>query len=176
MKKRVTATLACLMFFLSAISEEIFSIEDLRSEVLLSVNLETAEQLSYETIESDYIQTRNTIRRYNGCWNKYYSLGICKYKENYFEILLCTNGYTTFTYLVAKRNNEFPRMLLIDMRTGAQVDVSFKISKGLIHLSYIEHCAEFPVTNSETYRLDSEFSVVASQDKPPFEEINVVPE
>jgi hypothetical protein len=84
MKKRVTATLACLMFFLSAISEEIFSIEDLRSEVLLSVNLETAEQLSYETIESDYIQTRNTIRRYNGCWNKYYSLGIYKYKGNSF--------------------------------------------------------------------------------------------
>ncbi|MBQ1970190.1 MAG: hypothetical protein II221_03225, partial [Paludibacteraceae bacterium] len=98
MKKRVTATLACLMFFLSAISEEIFSIEDLRSEVLLSVNLETAEQLSYETIESDYIQTRNTIRRYNGCWNKYYSLGIYKYEGNSFEILLCTNGYTTFTY------------------------------------------------------------------------------
>jgi hypothetical protein len=176
MKKRVTATLACLMFFLSAISEEIFSIEDLRSEVLLSVNLETAEQLSYETIESDYIQTRNTIRRYNGCWNKYYSLGIYKYKGNSFEILLCTNGYTTFTYLVAKKGDEFPKMLLIDMRTGAQVDVSFKISKGLIHLSYIEHCAEFPVTNSETYRLDSEFSVVESQDKPPFKEVNVVPE
>jgi hypothetical protein len=51
---------------------------------LLSVNLETAEQLSYETIESDYIQTRNTIRRYNGCWNKYYSLGIYKYKGNSF--------------------------------------------------------------------------------------------
>lgn len=67
-------------------------------------------------------------------------------------------------------------MLLIDMRTGAQVDVSFKISKGLIHLSFIEHCTEFPVTNSETYRLDSEFSVVKTQDNPPFKKVNVVPE
>lgn len=176
--KQVTATLACLMFFLSAISEEIFSVEDLRSEVLLSVNLETAEQLSYETIESNYIQTRNTIRRYDGCWNKYYRLGICKYKENYFEILLCTNGYTTFTYLVAKKGNEFPRMLLIDKRTGTgtQGDVTFEIREGLIHLSYIEHCAEFPVTISETYRLDSEFSAVKTQDKPPFEEINIISE
>lgn len=176
MKKRVTATLACLMFFLSAISKEIFSVEDLRSEALTSVNLETAEQLSYETIESKYIQTRNTIRRYDGCWNKYYSLGICKYKENYFEILLCTNGYTTFTYLVAKRDNEFPRMLLIDMRTGVQEKVSFEIGEGLIHLSYTEHCAEFPETISETYRLDSQFSAVKTQDKPPFEEINIISE
>lgn len=67
-------------------------------------------------------------------------------------------------------------MLLIDMRTGDQKEVSFKINKGLVHLSYIERCGEFPITISETYSLDSKFSVIKSHDMPSHEEINIITE
>lgn len=62
------------------------------------------------------------------------------------------------------------------MRTGDQKEVSFKINKGLVHLSYIERCGEFPITISETYSLDSKFSVIKSHDMPSHEEINIITE
>jgi hypothetical protein len=67
-------------------------------------------------------------------------------------------------------------MLLIDMRTGDQKEVSFKINKGLVYLSYIEHCGEFPITISETYSLDSKFSAIKSHDMTPHKEINIITE
>ena len=174
--KKIIVTVVLSFFIFSLSSRDFSSIENLNSELIFSVNLDSAEQLSYEEVESDYFQIRNMIKRHHGCWNKYYRLGIYTYEKNIFEILQCTNGYSVLTYLVLKEGKKFPRMLLIDMRTGDQKEVSFKINKGLVHLSYIERCGEFPITISETYSLDSKFSVIKSHDMPSHEEINIITE
>ena len=67
-------------------------------------------------------------------------------------------------------------MLLVDERTGDQVDVSFKIRGGLIYLSYIEHCGEFSITVNEVYCLDERFSAIQLYEKESFENIDIIPE
>ena len=150
--------------------------EELDSEYLFSMSVDSMEKLSFKTVESEYFQICNTIKRYHGCWNKYYNIGVYTYKKNKFEILQYTNGYSVFTYLVTKRENKYPKMLLIDMRTGDVVDVSFKIKKGLIYLSYVEHCGEFPITVHEIYYLDNKFSVIQSYEINLIEDVDIIPE
>ncbi len=174
MKRFVVTILST--FALNIFSRDFSSIEELNPEWLHSINLDSMEQLSYTEIESEYFQIRNMVKRYRGCPNKYYSLGTYTYKQNVFEILQYTNGYSVFTYLVVKEEKVFPQMLLIDMRTGSQIDITFKINAGLIYLSYVERCGEFPITISEIYCLDSEFSIIESYDIPPSKEIKVAPE
>jgi hypothetical protein len=174
--KKIFATVVLSFFTFSLFSKDFSSTENLNSEFIFSLSLDSAEQLTYEEVETDYFQIRNMVRRHHGCWNKYYRLGVYTYEKNIFEILQCTNGYSVFTYLVLKEEKEFPRMLLIDMRTGDQKEVSFKINKGLVYLSYIERCGEFPITISETYSLDSKFSAIKYHDMTPHEEINIITE
>lgn len=174
MKRFVVAILST--FALNIFSRDFSSIEELNPEWLHSINLDSMEQLSYTEIESEYFQIRNMVKRYRGCPNKYFSLGTYTYKQNVYEILQYTNGYSVFTYLVVKGEKVFPQMLLIDMRTGSQIDITFKINAGLIYLSYVERCGEFPITISEIYCLDSEFSIIESYDISPSKEIKVAPE
>ena len=174
--KKIIAIIVLGFFTLCGFSKNHPSIENLDSESLFSLNLDSVKRLSYDTIESNYIQICNMIKRHRGCWNKYYNIGVYKYKKYVFEILQFTNGYTTFTYLVSKANKGFPKMLLIDERTGGQVDVSFKIRGGLIYLSYIEHCGEFPITVNEVYCLDERFSAIQLYEKESFENIDIIPE
>lgn len=174
--KKIIAAIVLVFFTLCGFSKNYPSIENLDSESLFSLNLDSVEQISYDTIEANYIQICNTIKRHRGCWNKYYNIGVYEYKKYVFEILQYTNGYTTFTYLVSKANDGFPKMLLVDMRTGDQIDVSFKIRGGLIYLSYTEHCGEFPITVNEVYCLDERFSARQSYEKKFFENIDIIPE
>lgn len=173
--KKTVIILILGIFSLNIFSRDLSSIEELDSEVLFSMNLDSMKQLSYEEIEADFFQIRNMVKRYRGCFNKYYSLGTYTYKQNVFEILQFTNGYSVFTYLVVKGEKVFPQMLLIDMRTGSQIDITFKIKAGLVYLSSNERCGEFPIKVSEVYRLDKTFSIVESHDIPPLKEINVIP-
>lgn len=175
--KKIIATIISCIIALCTFSKDYKSLESLDSESLFQINLDSAKQLSYEIVESDYFQIRNTIKRYDGCGNKYYSLGLYECDKHIFEILQCTNGYATFTYLVAKDSKGFPRMLLIDWRVGSggEVKVSFKINNGLIYLSYLEHCGEFPTNVQEIYHLDERFSVKKSHDALMEEDIVVEP-
>lgn len=83
--KKIIVTVVLSFFIFSLSSRDFSSIENLNSEFIFSINLNSAEQLSYEEVESDYFQIRNMIKRHHGCWNKYYRLGVYTYKKTFLK-------------------------------------------------------------------------------------------
>lgn len=110
-------------------------------------------------LQKKYFQVRNSIKRFEGNENTYYSLGKYKYNQNNYEIIQVSNGYVVTTYLVSNCDKNFPPMLLIDQKVGGVQYISFEISQNEILITVIEPFGDIPYYKySEIYSLDDFFS------------------
>lgn len=157
MKKKFSL-LFCLFDAFFSFSIDINSIEKMDSQQLQSLEKTI---ISCDSITKKYFQVRNSIKRFEGNENMYYSLGEYKYAQNSYEIIQVSNGYVVMTYLVSICDNKFPPMLLIDQIVGGVQYVSFEISKDEILINVVEPFGDIPYNKyTEIYSLDNFFSEI----------------